>query len=62
MLLSGAGSARKVGDVREGQRGLTIQLGAAVLHAVTDPGYPFEHDLCPVAIDPQALQVWAFNS
>jgi ABC-type Fe3+/spermidine/putrescine transport system ATPase subunit/ABC-type sulfate transport system permease component len=47
-----------VGDVREGQRGLTVQLGEAVLHAVTDPGYPVEHALCRVAIDPQALQVW----
>jgi ABC-type Fe3+/spermidine/putrescine transport system ATPase subunit/ABC-type sulfate transport system permease component len=46
-----------VGEVRDGQRSLTIQLGAVVFHVMADPGVTTQ-ELCRVGVDPQALQIW----
>jgi ABC-type Fe3+/spermidine/putrescine transport system ATPase subunit/ABC-type sulfate transport system permease component len=47
-----------VGQVRDGQRTITIQLGDARLDVRTDPGFQMVSDTCRVAIDPGALQIW----
>ncbi len=47
-----------VGQIRDGQRTVTIQLGGARLDVRTDPGFQMGSDTCRVAIDPEALQVW----
>jgi ABC-type Fe3+/spermidine/putrescine transport system ATPase subunit/ABC-type sulfate transport system permease component len=47
-----------LGDMRDGQRSVAIQLGDSVFEVITDPGYRPVNDACRVAIDPQALQIW----
>jgi ABC-type Fe3+/spermidine/putrescine transport system ATPase subunit/ABC-type sulfate transport system permease component len=47
-----------VGQIRDGQRTVTIQLGDARLDVRTDPGFQMVSDTCRVAIDPGALQIW----
>jgi ABC-type Fe3+/spermidine/putrescine transport system ATPase subunit/ABC-type sulfate transport system permease component len=46
------------GDVRDGQRTVTVQLGDSVFEVTADPGFRPVNDACHVAIDPQALQIW----
>jgi ABC-type Fe3+/spermidine/putrescine transport system ATPase subunit/ABC-type sulfate transport system permease component len=46
------------GDVRDGQRTVTVQLGDSVLEVTADPGFRPVNEACHVAIDPQALQIW----
>jgi ABC-type Fe3+/spermidine/putrescine transport system ATPase subunit/ABC-type sulfate transport system permease component len=46
-----------VGEVRDGRRCLTIQLGAAVLHVTADPGVAAQEPY-RLGIDPLALQIW----
>jgi ABC-type sugar transport system ATPase subunit len=47
-----------VGQVRDGQRTITIQLGDARLDVRADPGFQIVSDTSRVAIDPGALQIW----
>jgi ABC-type Fe3+/spermidine/putrescine transport system ATPase subunit/ABC-type sulfate transport system permease component len=47
-----------VGQIRDGQRTVTIQLGDARLDVRSDPGFQMVSDTCRVAIDPGALQIW----
>jgi ABC-type sulfate/molybdate transport systems ATPase subunit/ABC-type sulfate transport system permease component len=51
----------RVGEVRDGQRSLTIQLGAAVFRVMADPGAATQGP-CRVGIDPQALQIWTITN
>jgi ABC-type Fe3+/spermidine/putrescine transport system ATPase subunit len=48
----------RVGSVRDGQRSLTLRLGAAVFRIMADPGVAATPGPCHVDIDPQALQIW----
>ena len=50
----------EIGEVHAGARDLTLQLGDALLHMRTDPGFGAEKS-CRVAIDPQAVQVWTLD-
>ena len=43
---------------RGGRRRVTLQLGAATVHATVDPGEGLSPGPCRVAIDPAAVQVW----
>jgi ABC-type Fe3+/spermidine/putrescine transport system ATPase subunit/ABC-type sulfate transport system permease component len=45
-------------DVRDGQRSVAVQLGDAVFEVTADPAFRLVNDICHVAIDPQALQIW----
>jgi ABC-type Fe3+/spermidine/putrescine transport system ATPase subunit/ABC-type sulfate transport system permease component len=45
------------GEIRAGQRSLTIQLGKTVMLAAADPSGP-THGPCRLDIDPGALQIW----
>jgi ABC-type Fe3+/spermidine/putrescine transport system ATPase subunit/ABC-type sulfate transport system permease component len=47
-----------VGQVRDGQRIVTIHLGDARFDVRADPGFQTASDTCCVAIDPGALQIW----
>jgi ABC-type Fe3+/spermidine/putrescine transport system ATPase subunit/ABC-type sulfate transport system permease component len=47
-----------VGEVRDGQRTITIQLGDATFDVKADPGFQIVSDTCRVTIDPGALQIW----
>ena len=47
-----------VGELRAGQRWLTVQVGAAVLQATAESGQPPPLGRCRVSIDPGAIQVW----
>jgi ABC-type Fe3+/spermidine/putrescine transport system ATPase subunit/ABC-type sulfate transport system permease component len=47
-----------VGEVRDGQRSLTVRLGDAVFAVAVDPGFLVANDTCRVFIDPQAVQIW----
>jgi molybdate transport system permease protein len=51
----------QVGEVRAGQRSLTIQLGAVVFRVMADPGAATQEP-CRVGIDPQALQIWTVTN
>jgi len=48
-----------VGELRDGQRSILIQLGAAAFEMMADPGFSSLSESCRVAIDPQALQIWS---
>jgi ABC-type Fe3+/spermidine/putrescine transport system ATPase subunit/ABC-type sulfate transport system permease component len=47
-----------LGDLRDGQRSVAVQLGDSVFEVATDPGFRPVNDTCHVAIDPQAVQIW----
>jgi ABC-type Fe3+/spermidine/putrescine transport system ATPase subunit/ABC-type sulfate transport system permease component len=49
---------KHIGEVRDGQRSIIIQLGDAVFDIMADPGFRPANDICRVAIDPEALQIW----
>jgi ABC-type Fe3+/spermidine/putrescine transport system ATPase subunit/ABC-type sulfate transport system permease component len=51
------GRILQAGEVRDGRRSLTVQLGATVLHVLADPGAATQGP-CRVSIDPQAVQIW----
>jgi len=48
-----------VGELRDGQRSILIQLGAAAFEMMADPGFSSLNESCRVATDPQALQIWS---
>jgi ABC-type Fe3+/spermidine/putrescine transport system ATPase subunit len=49
----------QVGEVRDGQRSITIQIGYAVFEVIADPSLAAANDFCHIAIDPNALQIWS---
>jgi ABC-type sulfate/molybdate transport systems ATPase subunit len=46
-----------IGEVRDGQRSITVQLGDALFDTSADPGFRVADGSCRVAIDPQAVQI-----
>jgi ABC-type Fe3+/spermidine/putrescine transport system ATPase subunit len=48
-----------IGEVRDGQRSITVQLGDALFDTSADPGFRVADGSCRVAIDPQAVQIWS---
>jgi hypothetical protein len=47
--------------VRAGQRFVSVRVGDAILTATAEPGCDAAPGPCHIAIDPEAVQVWALG-